>query len=116
MLLLRESGDMLHGSLSSPRGWSMMVRYTTTTQGKKRKNVLGGVQGLLKAGTAREQAMIHDDQTWQATTAQFYAQLYTCVWQHLEPFLGAATTSELVSLSTQAFHESYPFLARLQWS
>jgi len=93
-----------------------MVRHTTTTQGPKRKNVLEGVQGLLEAGTARESAMVRDDQAWQLTTAQFYGQLYACVWQHLEPFLGAATTYELLSLSRQALHEAYPFLARLQWS
>ena len=60
--------------------------------------------------------MVRDDQTWQATTAQFYGQLYACVWQHLEPFLGASTTHELLSLSRQALHEVYPFLARLTWS
>ena len=57
--------------------------------------------------------MVRDDQTWQATTAQFYGQLYACVWQNLEPFLGASTTHELLSLSSQALHEAYPFLARL---
>ena len=60
--------------------------------------------------------MVRDDQPWQATTAQFYGQLYACVWQNLEPFLGASTTYELLSLSSQALHEAYPFLARLQWS
>src|SRR5512145_1259896 len=60
--------------------------------------------------------MVPDDQTWQVTTAQFYGQLYACVWQNLEPFLGASTTHELLSLSRQALHEAYPFLARLHWS
>ena len=60
--------------------------------------------------------MVHDDQTWQVTIAQFYGQLYACVWQHLTPFLGASTTHELLSLSRQALHEAYPFLARLHWS
>jgi PAS domain S-box-containing protein len=60
--------------------------------------------------------MVRDEQTWQATTAQFYGQLYVCVWQNLAPFLGAATTYELLSLSSQALHEAYPFLARLVWS
>jgi PAS domain S-box-containing protein len=60
--------------------------------------------------------MVRDDQAWQTTTAQFYGQLYACVWQNLEPFLGASTTYELLSLSGQALHEAYPFLARLQWS
>gem|GEM_PF-1345746 len=60
--------------------------------------------------------MVRDNQTWQATTAQFYGQLYACVWQTLEPFLGASTTHELLSLSRQALHEAYPFLARLKWS
>ena len=41
--------------------------------------------------------MVRDDQTWQATTAQFYGQLYACVWQNLKPFLGASTTHELLS-------------------
>ena len=94
----------------------MMVRHTTTTQGQKRKNVLEGVQGLLEAGTARERAMVRDNQTWQAITTQFYGQLYACVWQNLAPFLSAATTYELLALSGQALHEAYPFLARLQWS
>ena len=94
----------------------MMVHHTTTTQCQKRKHVLEGVQGLLEAGTARESAMVRDNQTWQAITAQFYGQLYACVWQHLEPFLGASTTHELLSLSHQALHEAYPFLARLTWS
>ena len=60
--------------------------------------------------------MVRDDQAWQVTTAQFYGQLYACVWQNLEPFLGASTTHELLSLSLQALHEAYPFLAQLQWS
>ena len=60
--------------------------------------------------------MVRDEQTWRATTAQFYGQLYVCVWQNLAPFLGAATTCELLLLSSQALHEAYPFLARLVWS
>jgi PAS domain S-box-containing protein len=60
--------------------------------------------------------MVRDNHTWQATTAQFYGQLYVCVWQNLEPFLGASTSHELLSLSSQALHEAYPFLARLVWS
>src|SRR5438067_1602126 len=116
MLLLRESCGVFHARLSSPRGWSMMVRHTTTRQYQKRKNVLEGMQGLLKAGIARERVMVRDDPTWQATTAQFYGQLYACVSQSLEPFLGAATTHELLSLGLQALHEAYPFLVRLQWS
>ena len=60
--------------------------------------------------------MVRDEQTWRATTAQFYGQLYVCVWQNLAPFLGAATTYELLLLSSQALHEAYPFLARLLWS
>src|SRR5215510_10183213 len=86
------------------------------TQCQKRKNVLEGVQGLLAAGTARGSAMVRDNQTWQATAAQFYGQLYACVWQNLEPFLGASTTHELLALSRQALHEAYPFLTRLKWS
>jgi len=60
--------------------------------------------------------MVRDEQTWRATTARFYGQLYVCVWQNLAPFLGAATTCELLLLSSQALHEAYPFLARLVWS
>ena len=60
--------------------------------------------------------MVRDDQAWQTTTAQFYGQLYACVWQNLEPFLGASTTHELFSLSSQALHDAYPFLTRLRWS
>ena len=50
--------------------------------------------------------MVRDDQTWQATTVQFYGQLYACVWQNLKPFLGASTTQEFLSLSSQALHEA----------
>jgi len=60
--------------------------------------------------------MVRDDQAWLATTAQFYGQLYACVWQNLEPFLGASTALELLTLSSQPLHEAYPFLARLAWS
>jgi PAS domain S-box-containing protein len=60
--------------------------------------------------------MVRDDQAWQATTVQFYGQLYACVWQNLAPFLGAATTLELVTLSSQTLHAAYPFLARLTWT
>jgi hypothetical protein len=60
--------------------------------------------------------MVRHDQIWQATTAQFYGQLYACVWQNLVPFLGASTTHELLSLSCQALHAAYPFLTKLQWS
>jgi len=60
--------------------------------------------------------MVRDDQAWQATAVQFYGQLYACVWQNLEPFLGAPTSLELLTLSSQTLHEAYPFLARLVWS
>src|SRR5215831_5856191 len=60
--------------------------------------------------------MVRDDQAWQATTVQFYGQLYACVWQNLEPFFGASTTLDLLTLSSQPLHEAYPFLARLAWS
>ncbi|MBM3224297.1 MAG: PAS domain S-box protein [Candidatus Tectomicrobia bacterium] len=60
--------------------------------------------------------MVRDDHTWQGTTAQFYAQLYTCAWQTLVPFLGAATAYELLILSSQACLDAYPFLAHLRWT
>src|SRR5262245_25578233 len=60
--------------------------------------------------------MVHHDQAWQATTVQFYGQLYAYVWQNLAPFLGAATTLELLTLSSQTLHAAYPFLARLTWT
>src|SRR5215467_10564369 len=60
--------------------------------------------------------MVRDDQAWQATTVQFYGQLYACVWQNLAPFLGASTTLEILTLSSQTLHEAYPFLACLAWS
>jgi len=60
--------------------------------------------------------MVRDDQAWQARTVQFYGQLYACVWQNLEPFLGASTSLALLTLSSQTLHEAYPFLARLAWS
>src|SRR5947208_2657987 len=71
---------------------------------------------LMATRAIRECAMVRDNHTWQATTAQFYGQLYVCVWQNLEPFLGASTSRELILLSGQALHEAYPFLARLVWS
>lgn len=59
--------------------------------------------------------MSEAQQDWQATTVQFYVQLYACAWEHLEPFLGAATTLELLALSSRALQDAYPFLARLVW-
>jgi PAS domain S-box-containing protein len=47
---------------------------------------------------------------------QFYVQLYACVWENLEPFLGAATLLELLTRSRQALQDAYPFLARLLWT
>src|SRR5262245_7671576 len=52
----------------------------------------------------------------QASMVQFYVQLYACVWENLEPFLGAATTLELLSLSRNALQDAYPFLTRLVWT
>jgi PAS domain S-box-containing protein len=46
---------------------------------------------------------------------QFYLQLYACVWETLKPFLGAATTLELIALSSRPLQEAYPFLGRLVW-
>ena len=60
--------------------------------------------------------MVHHDQAWQATTVQFYGQLYACVWQNLEPFLGPSTSLEMLTLSSQTLHDAYPFLTRLAWS
>ncbi|MGE3535992.1 MAG: ATP-binding protein [Candidatus Tectimicrobiota bacterium] len=60
--------------------------------------------------------MVHDDQPWQATTTQFYGQLYAVMWHSLEPFLGATTTQACVLLRRAALQEAYPFLAQLQWS
>jgi PAS domain S-box-containing protein len=60
--------------------------------------------------------MVTDDHTWHATTAQFYGQLYTCVWHNLAPLLGAATAYEILTSSSTALHEAYPFLARWRWS
>ncbi|HEY7489773.1 MAG TPA: ATP-binding protein [Candidatus Tectomicrobia bacterium] len=54
-------------------------------------------------------------QDWRITTTQLYVQLYACVWEHLEPFLGTATTLELIALSSHSLHDAYPFLARLVW-
>lgn len=56
------------------------------------------------------------DQSWQKTTAQLYGQLYTCVWQNLQPFLGTETTLALLSLSRASLQESYPFLAQVRRS
>ena len=84
--------------------------YYHDTVLKKSMSVLMATQAI------RECAMVRDNHTWQATTAQFYGQLYVCVWQNLEPFLGASTSRELLLLSSQALHEAYPFLARLVWS
>jgi PAS domain S-box-containing protein len=47
---------------------------------------------------------------------QFYVQLYACVWDNLEPFFGATTTLELLTLSRQTLQDAYPFLRRLLWT
>jgi PAS domain S-box-containing protein len=47
--------------------------------------------------------------------AQFYTQLYDCVWQNLVPFLGSATTLELLAHSSGTLQDAYPFLARVRW-
>ncbi len=60
--------------------------------------------------------MARADQHWQHTTAQFYGQLYTCVWQNLRPFLEIETALALLLLSRTPLQESYPFLSRLHWS
>jgi PAS domain S-box-containing protein len=60
--------------------------------------------------------MACENQSWQATTAQFYTHLYACVWQNLEPFFGATTTLEVILLGREALQEVYPFLSRLMWS
>ncbi len=60
--------------------------------------------------------MVYDDHTWQATTAQFYGQLYMCVWQHLTPLLGVATTAEVLTSCRLVLHDAYPFLSRWRWS
>ena len=60
--------------------------------------------------------MARENQSWQATTAQFYTHLYACVWQNLEPFCGATTTLEVILLGREALQEVYPFLSRLTWS
>lgn len=54
-------------------------------------------------------------QSDQASRAEFYTQLYDCVWQNLVPFLGPATTLELVERSRQGLREAYPFLGRMVW-
>lgn len=60
--------------------------------------------------------MVSVDQSWQASTAQFYEHLYACVWQNLEAFVGVPTTLELLALSKVVVQESYPFLAQVVWS
>jgi PAS domain S-box-containing protein len=60
--------------------------------------------------------MAETHQHCQASMVQFYVQLYACVWEHLEPFLGATTTLELLTLSRNALQDAYPFLARLVWT
>ena len=59
--------------------------------------------------------MSGDRQDWQTTMAQFYVRLYTCAWENLAPFLGSATTLDLVAVSCKTLAESYPFLSRLVW-
>ncbi|MGQ4809546.1 Adaptive-response sensory-kinase SasA [Candidatus Entotheonellaceae bacterium PAL068K] len=51
----------------------------------------------------------------QATMAQFYTQLYACVWQNLVPFLGSTTTLDLMTMGTSTLQDAYPFLGRLAW-
>ncbi len=60
--------------------------------------------------------MVRDDQSLAGNdSAVLWSALRLCVAEP-RPFLGASTTYELLSLSSQALHEAYPFLARLQWS
>lgn len=59
--------------------------------------------------------MIQDHPSWQTTTGQFFTRLYACMWQQLEPFLGSATTLELIALSTRVLQDAYPFLTTLDW-
>jgi PAS domain S-box-containing protein len=59
--------------------------------------------------------MIQGQSSWHSRTAQLFTQLYACVWQQLEPFLGSATTLELIGLSTRTLQEAYPFLTALVW-
>jgi PAS domain S-box-containing protein len=51
----------------------------------------------------------------QAAIDQFYTKLYACVWENLEPFLGAQTTLALISLGTRSLQHAYPFLSQLAW-
>ena len=53
---------------------------------------------------------------WRAGTAHFYESLYDCVWQHLVAVMGTAATLELLTCSSTALRERYPFLLRLAWS
>lgn len=59
--------------------------------------------------------MARDEQHEQVTMAQFYVQLYACVWQNLAPFLGSSTTLELIALSSHPLQDAYPFLSQLVW-
>ena len=52
---------------------------------------------------------------WQATTAEFFSQLYAGVWQYLSLWLGSPTALEMIALSTGNLHDIYPFLSRMTW-
>ena len=59
--------------------------------------------------------MNRDEQGEQERLAQFYTQLYDCVWQNLVPFLGSATTLELIAHCSGTLQDAYPFLAHVCW-
>jgi PAS domain S-box-containing protein len=59
--------------------------------------------------------MDREGQLEQETVTLFYLQLYACVWENLTPFLGPATTLELIELGRSALQDAYPFLSRLVW-
>ena len=52
---------------------------------------------------------------WQVVTAERFGQLYARLWLRLEQLLGAATTREIIALSTETLQDAYPFLSRLTW-
>ena len=63
----------------------------------------------------RGKEMAENQLSKQAAIDQFYIKLYACVWENLEPFLGSATTLDLIALCTRSLQNAYPFLARFSW-
>src|SRR5688500_15194193 len=96
------------------RALSLLDKKARRLEALRLRHLSESARIRARAGTAGV-GMSQDSLTWQMTTTQFYSQLYAAVWQHLEAWLGSATTLELIAISADNLREIYPFLSRLVW-